>query len=86
MNSLWVAASVTQRLITSLQNIVTEYQGQLPDTAKNGESVRVVRYADDERTPLVIEYTRIDDEGTTWVRQHDLEKGETSLRQIPEDR
>jgi len=86
VNSLWVAPGVTQRLITTLQDIITEYQGVLPDTAKNAESVRVVKYAEDGRTPVVLEYARVDDEGTTWLTQRNLETGDLSLRQIPEAR
>lgn len=62
---------------TSLLDIISAYQGS---------ETRVVKYAEDGRTPLVIENTHTDDEGTTWLTQRNLETGETRLRQIPEDR
>lgn len=62
-----------------LLDIVGEYGGQPVDT-------RVVKYAEDGRTPLIIERTTIDDEGTTWITQQNLETGETHFRHIPADR
>lgn len=47
---------------------------------------RVVRYADDGHTPLVLEHEYTDDQGTLWITQKNLETGETHLRQVPEDR
>jgi len=70
----------------SLQAILTEYAAAVPDTAKIERSVRVVHYAEDGRTPLVLEYEHLDDEGTVWITQRNLETGEAHLRHIPEDR
>lgn len=47
---------------------------------------RVVKYGEDGMTPLVVEYEYMDEEGTTWITQRNLETGDTFLRQIPWDR
>jgi hypothetical protein len=70
----------------SLKDIVTEYQGAEPDSAKIERSTRVVRYAEDGRTPLVIEHEYDDEEGTRWITQRNLETGEMRIRHVPEDR
>ena len=51
-----------------------------------GTQSRVIQYEDDGMTPLVIEYSRTDEEGTLWLTQRNLQTGDTSLRQIPENR
>lgn len=57
-------------------DIVGEFGGQPVDT-------RVVKYAEDGRTPLIIERTTVDNEGTLWITQENLETGESHLRHIP---
>ena len=37
---------------------------------------RVVQYDEDGVTPLVIEYSRTDDEGTVWTTQRNLKTGD----------
>jgi hypothetical protein len=70
---------VTKKL--SLLNLIDEFQ----DSSGEAQS-RVVRYEDDGVTPLEIEYTRTDHEGTVWITRRNLQSGETAQRQIPEDR
>lgn len=65
----------------SFLDLIDEYQG-----STGGTQSRVVQYEDDGVTPLVIEYTRTDREGTVWITQRNLQSGETRLRQIPENR
>ena len=50
------------------------------------QKTRVVRYAEDGRTPLVLEHEYVDDEGTTWVTQRNLVTGEVHLHHLPGDR
>ena len=70
----------------SLEDILIAYVGATPDPAKIERRVRVVKYAADQRTPLVIEYEHEDDEGTWWTTQRNLETGETRLHHLPGDR
>jgi hypothetical protein len=74
---------VSRRAPTSLQDIIAEYEGQVPE--RTDQTSRIVKYTEDGR-PLVIEQTYVDDEGTTWSRQCNLETGEVHLHHIPGDR
>ena len=65
---------------TSLQEIIAEYEGPVPE--RTDQTTRVVKYTD-EGSPLVIEQTYVDDEGTTWSRQTNLETGEVYLHHTP---
>ena len=65
----------------SLLDLIDGYQN-----STGGTQSRVIEYEDDGMTPLVIEYSRTDQEGTVWLTQRNLQTGDTSLRQIPENR
>jgi len=65
----------------SLLDLIDGYQN-----STGGTQSRVIEYEDDGMTPLVIEYSRTDQEGTVWLTQRNLQTGDTSLRQIPGDR
>lgn len=65
----------------TLLDLIDGFQNSTGETQS-----RVMQYEDDGMTPLVIEYSRTDEEGTLWLTQRNLQTGETFLRQIPEDR
>ena len=60
-------------------------QGYVPDLdpAKIEHTKRVIRYAEDGHTPLVIVYEHVDADGTQWTMQRNLETGETRMHQLP---
>lgn len=60
----------------------------LPDHASEIVSrvVRVVRYATDGRTPVIVECVTTDIDGTVWIVQRDLETGDLHFHHIPGDR
>ena len=55
----------------SLLDLIDEYQN-----STGGALSRVVRYDEDGVTPLVIEFSRTDDEGTVWTTQRNLKTGD----------
>lgn len=65
----------------TLLDLIDEVQG-----STSGTQSRVIQYEDDGMTPLVIEYSRTDEEGTLWLTKRNLQTGDTAMRQIPEDR
>jgi len=65
---------------TTLLDIIDEYQGTQQELRSH-----VVRYQEDGVTPVVIEYTRTDNDGTMRITQRNLETGDAHLRQIRAD-
>ena len=72
---------MNQRRRTSLTDLLNEFQ-----EVQGEMQSRVVQYEEDGVTPLVIEFSRTDDEGTVWTTQRNLKTGETHLSHMPGDR